>query len=740
MVLDNRIRRVLSEHKGQYIGSIMLVILSCMLFTSFNLTFKNTNDNMNSFIEKNVLSDSTSVFQKPIENISEIENKFNAKIEERKQFDYKLKDNTTLRVFSKSSKINIPYITEGSDIQGENEILLDPSFAKFHSIKLGDTIKLSPYEFKVVGFMSLPDYMYPLKSEADIMVDFNTFGIAVISEKDILKFSNTLSYYNFKFIDNNSSKVKEYISKTNPILFWQDKSENPRYTLIAKKLESSAQLGILLPIIILILTCLLLSIIMWRMIKSEFIQIGTLYALGYTKKEILKHYIKFPIIISLLGGILGTILGIITVSPLLHYMITYFNIPSIDSSYSPLYIAISPIIPLIFLVTSVWIIASKALKLSPLQLMRGNIGNSKVGKLEKKLKLYRFKFETKFKIRELWRNIPRTLILILGVTIASMFLLLGFISKNSIDSILEKGYKNTYKYEYNYILNKIHNENTYGGDEYNFSSFKTGENGENFSIYGLKSNAKSISLVDKNNSPLIFDRTIITLPLAEELNLSIGDTIQVINNYTNVKSSLKIDAIANSYMDKAIYMPLDKFNKIMNLPEDSFIGIYSDKPLNIDNSKIFKLGSKTESIAAFNSILEPLKYSLIIMGLISAIISLIVIYIITTLIVEENKGSISMLKVLGYTNKEINSLIINSGRIPVIIGYLISIPLLIASIKKLMDSVTKGTNFSLPINIDYIYTITGFVIIYLTYELSKYLARKKVLSVQMSDSLKIQRE
>ncbi|MEA4826123.1 MAG: FtsX-like permease family protein, partial [Clostridium sp.] len=149
---------------------------------------------------------------------------------------------------------------------------------------------------------------------------------------------------------------------------------------------------------------------------------------------------------------------------------------------------------------------------------------------------------------------------------------------------------------------------------------------------------------------------------------------------------------------------------------------------------------KTESIAAFNSILEPLKYSLIIMGLISAIISLIVIYIITTLIVEENKGSISMLKVLGYTNKEINSLIINSGRIPVIIGYLISIPLLIASIKKLMDSVTKGISFSLPINIDYIYTIAGFVIIYLTYELSKYLARKKVLSVQMSDSLKIQRE
>ncbi|MGY0374149.1 ABC transporter permease [Clostridium sp. JNZ J1-5] len=740
MVLDNRIKRVLSEHKGQYIGSIMLVILSCMLFTSFNLTFKNTNDNMDSFIEKNILSDATAVFQKPIENISEIENKFNTKVEERKQFDYKLKNSTTLRVFSKSSKINIPYITEGSDIQGENEILLDPSFAKFHNIKLRDTIKLSPYEFKVVGFMSLPDYMYPLKSEADIMVDSNAFGIAVISEKDILKFNNTLSYYNFKFIDNNSSKVKEYISKTNPILFWQDKSENPRYTLIAKKLESSAQLGILLPIIILILTCLLLSIIMWRMIKSEFIQIGTLYALGYTKKEILKHYIKFPIIISLLGGILGTILGIITVSPLLHYMITYFNIPSIDSSYSTLYIAISPIIPLIFLVTSVWIIASKALKLSPLQLMRGNIGNRKVGKLEKRLKLYRFKFKTKFKIRELWRNIPRTLILILGVTIASMFLLLGFISKNSIDSILEEGYKNTYKYEYNYILNKIHNENTYGGDEYNSSSFKTGENGENFSIYGLKSNAKSINLVDKNNSPLVFDRTIITLPLAEELNLSIGDTIQVINNYTNVKSSLKIDAIANSYMDKAIYMPLNKFNKIMNLPEDSFIGIYSDKTLNIDNSKIFKLGSKTESIAAFNSIIEPLKYSLIIMGLISAIISLIVIYIITSLIVEENKGSISMLKVLGYTNKEINSLIINSGRIPVIIGYLISIPLLIASIKKLMDSVTKGINFSLPININYIYTIAGFVIIYITYELSKYLARKKVLSVQMSDSLKIQRE
>ena len=45
-------------------------------------------------------------------------------------------------------------------------------------------------------------------------------------------------------------------------------------------------------------------------------------------------------------------------------------------------------------------------------------------------------------------------------------------------------------------------------------------------------------------------------------------------------------------------------------------------------------------------------------------------------------------------------------------------------------------NVSFPVTINYIYVIVGFIIIYLTYELSKLLSRKKINKISMSEALK----
>ena len=82
-----------------------------------------------------------------------------------------------------------------------------------------------------------------------------------------------------------------------------------------------------MPVAILLLTCILTGIVMWRMIKREAVIIGTLYAFGYKKKEIQKHYLRYPLIIALIGGIIGTILGALTLRPMINVMIAYFNMP-----------------------------------------------------------------------------------------------------------------------------------------------------------------------------------------------------------------------------------------------------------------------------------------------------------------------------------------------------------------------------------------------------------------------------
>ncbi|NFG43156.1 FtsX-like permease family protein [Clostridium botulinum] len=736
MVLSKRIKRVIKSNKGSYIGCTLLVLLSCILFSSFNIAFRNIDKNFKEFVKDYNIDSAKFMVNKPIEDIKNIEDKFNLSLEKRYEMDYNL-DDSTLRIFSKTSKINKPYIIQGRNLKNKNEILLDPYFSKEKNINLGDKIKIQGQDFKVVGFFSIPDYIYPLKSETDLIWDAKKFGIASMPEENMKKLKGIRTFYHTVFKENNENDFKKYIEEKYNMVSYTERDNNVRYTLVKTKMDSSILMALTMPMVIILLTSTLLAIVMWRIIKTDLKQIGTLYALGYKKSEILKHYISYPIIIGTIGGVIGTLLGIVLSKPLDTLMRNYFNIPLIKENYSINYIILSPIIPLFFLILASFIVILKVLKMSPVNLMKGFKNKGRINKIEKNLKLYKFKFKNKFKIREITRNIGKTTILLVGITIASMLLLMGFMIKDSMDSLI-KAQNNINQYEYNYILKTLQTQKNYAGEKYNVSSFKVQNDEEPIPIYGIDKDSKLISLKDSKREKIQFNKVILTKALAEKLNINKGDRIKIYNIYNDKEFFINIDEIADNYITKSIYIPLDKFNTMMNYEKNSHIGLYSKEKLDIDENLIFKVESKKETEEAFKAMIQPMKYSLTIMAIFAFIIALIVIYVVTSIIVEENKGNISMLKVLGYKKEEINSLILDTGKIPVIIGYLFSIPILKISMGELMKRVEKDTNFSIPMNISLKYTIIGFVIIYLTYEISKILSKRKVLTISMIDLMKIE--
>ncbi|MBE1304323.1 FtsX-like permease family protein [Clostridium botulinum] len=734
MVLSKRIKRVIKSNKGSYIGCTLLVLLSCILFSSFNIAFRNIDKNFKEFVKDYNIDSAKFMVNKPIEDIKNIEDKFNLSLEKRYEMDYNL-DDSILRIFSKTSKINKPYIIQGRNLKNKNEILLDPYFSREKNINLGDKIKIQGQDFKVVGFFSIPDYIYPLKSETDLIWDAKKIGIASIPEEDMKKLKGIRTFYHTVFKENNENDFKKYIEEKYNIVSYTERDNNVRYTLVKTKMDSSILMAITMPMIIILLTSTLLAIVMWRIIKTDLKQIGTLYALGYKKSEILKHYISYPIIIGTIGGVIGTLLGIVLSKPLDTLMRNYFNIPLIKENYSINYIILSPIIPLFFLILASFIVILKVLKMSPVNLMKGFKNKGRINKIEKNLKLYKFRFKNKFKIREITRNIGRTTILLVGITIASMLLLMGFMIKDSMDSLI-KAQNNINQYEYNYILKTLQIQKNYAGEKYNVSSFKVQNDKEPIPIYGIDKDSKLISLKDSKGEKIQFNKVILTKALAEKLNINKGDRIKIYNIYKDKEFFINIDEIADNYSTKSIYIPLDKFNTMMNYEKNSYIGVYSKEKLDIDENLIFKVESKKETEESFKTMIQPMKYSLTIMAIFAFIIALIVIYVVTSIIVEENKGNISMLKVLGYKKEEINSLILDTEKIPVLIGYLLSIPILKISMGELMKRVDKDTNFSIPMNISIKYIIIGFVIIYLTYEISKIFSKRKILAISMVEFTK----
>lgn len=743
MIINKKIKRTMLESKSQYLGSLVLIIISCLLFTMFNLLSYNLENLTSSFKKNYMQEDANFITNKKLINIPEIESKFNMKIEEVSSFDYPLSKDKTLRVFSENTKINIPAIIRGKTLSG-NDILIDPSYAKANNLKIGDDIQLYDKTFKISGFMSLPNYIYPLKEESDILTDSRSFGIAIITKADFTSLNRGNDSYSIKFndskndIENKISKFKDYLKRENiSILNWVNASANLRIAFLSTKLSGINQISSSMPLAILLLTCMLTSIVIWRLLKMESVIIGTLYALGYKKKQITHHYLRYPLSISLTGGILGTILGVLALKPMINFMIAYFNMPVGSISFSIKYIAISIVLPIVFLGATGYFVITKALKNSPLELMRGSRKNTNVSFIERNLKLDKFKFSTKFKIREQLRSISRSIFLLLGVVFATMLLLLGFASKSSLDYLMKDGFEQAFKYKYHYVFNAIQRGTPVNGEAFSESLFTLKSNDKiSLAVYGISPNSQYITLEDKSGIKLSTDKVIITKPLADKLNVKQQDSITIVNKFDFSEYSITIDSIAKSYVGNYIYMPLPKFNNTFKYPSNSYMGLWSKDKLNIPKNQLLTTLTVDDMKHALDSMTKPIQSTVGSIAFMSFIIGLIVIYVVTSMIIEENKETISLMKVLGYRKKEVYSLILNSSSFIVILGYILGIPLLLASLSSMFKSLTKDMSISFPVKINFSYLLIGFAVIYLTYELSKALSKRKINKVSMNEVLK----
>jgi putative ABC transport system permease protein len=713
----------------------------------FNLVSVNLTELSSSFEKNYKQEDANFMSSKKIDNIEALEAKFNLSIEETKSIDCNLSDNKTLRIFSENTKVNLPAIIEGKPLSN-GDILIDPSYAKANRLKIGDSIEIYNKTFIISGLMSLPNYIYPLKTESDIMNDPKSFGIAIISKKDFNNLNKGNSLYAIRFngdrnnLDDKISQFKDYLKNNNIIILnWMNVADNPRVTYFTAKLQGIDSMSSAMPIAILLLTCILTGIVMVRMLKKEAIIIGTLYALGYKKIEIIKHYLLYPMIISLLGGILGTLLGLLTLKPMMTFYVSYFNIPVNTLSFDITYIIISILLPIVFLIVSSYFIVNKSLKNSPVDLMKGGREKNKIGFIERKVKLDKLNFKTKFKIRELLRSLPRSSFLLLGIIMSTMLLLMGFTAKSSMDSLIKDSFNDAFKYNYTYVFNTIQNDKPEKGEAFSEIPFALKANNKiNFTVYGVSSNSQYISFKDKSGNMLKSDKIIITRPLADKLKVKPKDTIKVINRLDSKEYNITVDNIAETYVGQYIYIPLDKLNEMLKFPAGSYMGLWSTEKINIPENKLLATVTIDDMKNAFDTMTKPLQAIISSIAFMSFIIGLIVIYVVTSLTIEENKENISLMKVLGYRKKEVYSLILNSSSFIVVMGYILGVPLLLASLGVLFKSMTKDMSISFPVTIDYIYVLVGFVIIYLTYELSKLLSRRKINKISMAEALKSRME
>jgi len=224
--------------------------------------------------------------------------------------------------------------------------------------------------------------------------------------------------------------------------------------------------------------------------------------------------------------------------------------------------------------------------------------------------------------------------------------------------------------------------------------------------------------------------------LADRLDIKEGDSVSFINKQDGKSYTFRIDAVADSYAGQFIFMPIDEFNAQMGFSENSYTGIWSTRALDIPEELLSGTKSLSETANAMDELLGPMSSMVAAMTAVASVVGLIIIYLVTSLIIEENKNTISLFKIFGYGRREIGSLILNSSTIIILVGFIISIPVMAVSMDAMYGYLGDMINLVLPTIINPFYVVLCFVAVMLTYQLSKLLCTKKVNAVSMSEALK----
>ena len=455
MSLQRKIYRTMIENKAQYLGAFFMVLAGSMLLVGMSIVADNLSNVFNRFSKDHMLGDAEIYLRSDL-NIAKLEEAGNAIIEKSSFLDYELQPGQTLRIFGENEKLNVHAVIKGHALD-ENSILIDPLFANANDLEIGDSVVIAGKTYSVAGMVALPNYIYVIRSTQEMINDPTKFGVAVLMQANLAEMPGVVDFYSIRFVDRTNIHQQDVsfrsrlLAEGMEILNWISTEDKSMVTFVTLEITTLTTMSKVLPGMLLLLSIILVSILLKRMILQEMSVLGTLYALGYRRVELLRHYLLYPVIIAAAGGGLGAMLGIAIVKPILNFMLSVFPMPVSDFEYNYAILAIGLLLPLVVLCFVSYLVVVRLLRFSPADLIKGSGVSEKINFFEKSLKLERLNFTAKFQIREQVRSLSRTGFLLFGVIVATILLLYGLTLQSSLDYMLNEGIAALYNLKFEYV-------------------------------------------------------------------------------------------------------------------------------------------------------------------------------------------------------------------------------------------------------------------------------------------------
>lgn len=566
-----------------------------------------------------------------------------------------------------------------------------------------------------------------------------------------------------------AKKEIEQIEK--PTWYIYDRSHLPEYSGYGDNADRMKAIGEVFPLIFFLVAALISLTTMTRMVEEERTLIGTLKALGYSKKSIAAKYLGYAVLATLTGGIFGVMIGekILPYIIITAYKIMYRHLPDVEIPYNLYYGVLACVAALLCTVAATIFSCMKELKEQAAELMRPPA--PKQGKrvfLEYIPFLWkRLNFTWKSTVRNLMRYKKRFFMTIFGIGGCMGLMLVGFGLKDSISSIVPLQYEDIQLYDGNVILQSDvtmqEKQEVYEALEKNSQVVATAEDllqkitiehdGVSKEVYlNVPENVEKFSdfvvLQDrttKEKYQLTDKGAVLTEKMAKELGVSAGDTV-TIKEENEKERTVKISQICENYMSHYLYMTPAVYKAAYG-KELEYNSIYyrtegrttkeaesvGEAALKLDGA--LSVSYTTELRQQVDDMLQSLDIVIVVLIISAGMLAFVVLYNLNNINITERKRELATLKVLGFYDKEVTEYVYRENILLTLIGSVFGMLLgkilhrfIIVTVE--IDSVMFGRNIN---TISFVYAFLLTVVFSLFVNGVMYFKLKKI---NMVESLK----
>ena len=635
--LRKRLPRELKSEIGKYLVVFILMVATIGFVSGFLVADGSMITAYNEGFEKYNIEDGNfrtaeQIYKTQREEIEEL----GVKLYDNFYLEEPLDNGSTMRIFKNREEINKICLMDGELPARRGEMAIDRMYADNNGLSVGDTLQSGKKTWKITGLVALSDYSCLFQNNNDSMFDSVKFGVSVVTEEEFDSLNQDKLQYNYSWIYDQKPETEKEEKEVSEDLM-EDIGEivtlesfvpqylNQAITFTGDDMGGDKAMVIMLLYIVMVIMAFVFGITISNTIRKEAGVIGTLRASGYTRQELIMHYMTLPVLVTLVGALIGNVLGYTVFKDVCAGMYYgSYSLPTYVTRWNAEAFLLTTVVPVIIMLVVNYGVLRHKLKLSPLKFLRRDLSSGRRQKRAIRLSL-RIKIFSRFRLRVIFQNMSNYIVLFIGIIFANLLLMFGLLLPSAL-SHYQGEIQGNMLAKYQYML------------------------------------------------------------------------------------QVPVSAVSGN-----------KFESLISLLE-----FYMDSETDNEDA---------EEFSAYSLNTLPGKYKMI--NGFAIMIYMVLIYLLSKIIIEKNAQSISMVKILGYTNGEISRLYIMSTSIVVVICLLLSLPIETAVMNVLFrEMMLASISGWITLWIDPMIYVQMFVAGVITYAIVALLEFRKIKKVPMDEALK----